>query len=206
MSFWIVPYCLRIFKHNNWSWFGFLNVLFQFILLNGMLPRVLARVVDWMRAHRQFGVEFVTHGSSTWVFIRTWKSSEFVIVAVAIIDRYYGGPSSNLKIHGKVLCAIDCGASLISLSGGSHNLVDCNKECLGSGYRKTFVDDPIFDVRLLKRCLRKTKLVVFGTLDHFSRTKFIVTCLKGRNIETGCNRGSLIEWTNKQTICLFLGS
>ena len=62
-----------------------------------MLPRILTRVVDWVRAHRQFGVEFVTHGSGTWVFIRTWKAGEFVRVAVAIIDRYYGGANSELR-------------------------------------------------------------------------------------------------------------
>ena len=67
---------------------------------------VRARVVDWVRAHRQFGVEFVTQGSSTWVFIRTWKAFEFVRVAVAVIDRYYGDSSIELKILGKVLCAI----------------------------------------------------------------------------------------------------
>ena len=38
---------------------------------------------------------------------------------------------------------------------------------------------PTFDVRLLKRCLQKTASVVFGTLDPFSMTEFIVTRLKG---------------------------
>ena len=71
------------------------------------------------------------------------------------------------------------GASLVSLSGGSHTLVECYKEYLGSGYTKTVVDYSIFDVRLLKRCLQKTASVVFGTLDPFSMTEFIVTRLKG---------------------------
>ena len=75
--------------------------------------------------------------------------------------------------------AVGSGASLVSLSGGSHTLVDCYKEYLGSACTKTLVDYPIFDVRLLKRCLQKTASVVFGALDPFSMTEFIVTRLKG---------------------------
>ena len=144
-----------------------------------MLPRILTRVVDWVRAHRQFGVEFATHGSATGVSIRTWKAGEFVRVAVAIIDRYYGDANSELAILGKILSAVGSGASLVSLVGGSHALVECYKEYLGSGYTKTLVDYPVFDARLLKRCLQKTASVVFGTLDTFSMTEFIVARLKG---------------------------
>ena len=121
----------------------------------------------------------MTHGSATWVFIRRWKAGEFVRVAEAIIDRYYGDSSSELAILGKILSAVGSGASLVSLSGGSHTLVECYKEYLGSGYAKTLVDYPVFDARLLKRCLQKTASVVFGTLDRFSMTEFIVVRLKG---------------------------
>ena len=157
----------------------FILFLFWSILLNGMLPRILTRVVDWVRAYRQFGVEFATHGSATWVFIRTWKAGEFVRVAVAIIDRYYGDANSQLAILGKILSSVGSGASLVSLSGGSHTLVECYKEYLGSGYTKTLVDYPIFDARLLKRCLQKSASVVFGTLDPFSMTEFFLARLKG---------------------------
>ena len=168
-----------------------------------MLPRFLTRVVDWVRAHRQLSVDFSTHGSATCVYIRTWKAGELVRVAVAITDRYYGDANSELAILGKFLSAVGSGASLVSLSGGSHTLVECYREYLGSCYTKTFVHYPIFDVRLLKRCLQKTALVVFGTLEPFSMTEFFVTRLKGRNIETGCNRGSLYAWPLKVAISPF---
>ena len=144
-----------------------------------MLPRILTRVGDWVRVHRQFSVEFSTHGFATWVYIRTWKAGEFVRVAVAIIDRFDGDANSELAILGKILSAVGSVASLVSLSGGSHTLVECYEDYIGSGYTKTLVDYPIFDVRLLKRCLQKTASVVFGTLDPFSMTGFIVTRLKG---------------------------
>ena len=143
-----------------------------------MLLRILTRVVDWVRAHRKFRVEFATHGSATWVYIRTWKVGEFVRVAVAIIDQYYGNANSELAILGKILSAVGSGASLVSLSGGSNTLVECYKEYIGSGCTKTLVDYPIFDVRLLKRCLQKTASVAFGTLDPFLMNEFIVTRLK----------------------------
>ena len=120
---------------------GFFDLfLFQSILLNGMLPRILTRVVDRVRAHRLFSVEFSPHGSATWAYIRTWKAVEIVRVAVAIIDRYYGDANSELAILGKILSAVGSGASAFSLSGGSHTLVECYKEYLESGYRKTLVD------------------------------------------------------------------
>ena len=144
-----------------------------------MLPRILTRVVDWVRAHRQFGVEFATHGSATWVYIRTWRAGEFVRVAAAIIDQYYGDANSELAILGKISSAVGSGASLVSLSGGSHTLVECYKEYLSSGYTKTLVDYPIFDARLLKRCLQKTASVIFGSLDPSSMTEVIVAQLKG---------------------------
>ena len=135
-----------------------------------MLPRILTPVVDWVVAHRQFSVEFENHGFSNWVFIRTWKSTKFVQVAVAIIDRLYDDPSSELAILGEILCPMGSGVLITSLCGGSRTLVDCDNEYLGSGYTKTLVDYTFSVVQLLKRCLQKTASVVFRTLDPHSVT------------------------------------
>ena len=128
MRSWLVPYCLRIFECNIWSSFElFLTFFFWSILLNEVLPRIPTRVVDSVGAYRQFSEEFENHGSSTCVFKRTWKPTEFVRLAVAKNEWYYGDPSSELVILGKIHCAIGSGASIISLSGGSQTLVDCYK-------------------------------------------------------------------------------
>ena len=153
--------------------------LFQSIILNGMLPRILGRVVEWVKALKQFGLEFEDRGSRTWVFVRTWRRDSFYRVAVGVIDRYHGDASSGLVNLGQVLCAIGSGASLVSISGGSHTLVESYKEYLGSGCMRGVLDYPTSDVRLLKRCLQKTASVVLGTLDPFSMTDFIETRLKG---------------------------
>ena len=153
--------------------------LFKSILLNGMLPRILTRAFDWVRAHRQFDVEFSTHCSATWLYLRTWKAGEFARVRVAIIDRYHGDANGELAILGKILSAVGSGASPVSLSGGSRTLVECYREYLGSGYIKTLVDYPNFDVRLLNGCHQKTASVVFGILEPFAMTDLLVTPLKG---------------------------
>ena len=144
-----------------------------------MFPRFLDRVIECVKAHKQFGLEFEDRGSRTWVFVRTWRRDSFYRVAVGVIDRYHGDASSELVILGHVLCAVGNGASLVSISGRSHTPVESYKEYLGSGCMRGLLDYPTFDVRLLKRCLQKTASTVFGTLDPFSTTEFIMTRLKG---------------------------
>ena len=144
-----------------------------------MFPRILDRVVEWVKTHKQFGLEFEECGSRNWVFVRTWRLDSFYRVAVGVIDRYLGDTNSELVILGQVLCAISSGASLVSISGWSHTLVECYKEYLGSGCMRGVLDYPTFDVTLLKRCVQKTASNVFGTLNPFSMTEFIVNQLKG---------------------------
>ena len=47
-----------------------------------MFPRILGRVAEWVKAHKQFGLEFEDRGSRTWVFVRTWRWDSFYRVAV----------------------------------------------------------------------------------------------------------------------------
>ena len=144
-----------------------------------MFPRILDRVVEWVKTHKQFGLEFEDRGFRTWVFVRTWRRDSFYRVAVGVIDRYLGDAKSELVIPGQVLCGIGSGASSVSISGGSHTLVECYEGYLGSGCMRGVLDYPTFDVSLLKRCLQKTASNVFGMLDPFSMTEVIVTRLKG---------------------------
>ena len=49
---------------------------------------------------------------------------------------------------------------------------------LGSGFTKSFDEYPVVFALLLKRCLQKTASLVFGNLEPFSITEFIVSQLK----------------------------
>ena len=68
---------------------------------------------------------------------------------------------------------------VVSLHGGPHVLVEAFASYLGSGHRAKLVEYPIFDLRLLKRCLQRTSASVFGSPDPFSMTEFVVNRLKG---------------------------
>ena len=56
--------------------------LFKSIILNGMFPRIQGRVVEWLKAKKQFGLDFEERGSRTCVFVRTWRRDSFYRVAV----------------------------------------------------------------------------------------------------------------------------
>ena len=125
------------------------------------------------------GHEFDERGFYTWVFLRTWCKDDFYRVGVGVIDRYYGNACCKLVIFGQVKYAKGNGASLVSIYGGSHTLLECYKEYLGSGYAKEILNYPYFDVWLLNCCQQKTTSTVFETLDPFPMREFIVTRLRG---------------------------
>ena len=144
-----------------------------------MLPRILWRVVGWAMAHHFYRLEFKERGVALWAFLRTWEKDTFRRVAVAVTDRFAVNATNDLSVLGSVVAAVGGSASLVAVSGGSHVLADTYGEFLGSGYNHKLIEYPVFDLRLLKRCLQKVSSSVFGSLDPFSMTEFIVTRLKG---------------------------
>ena len=144
-----------------------------------MLPRIFSRVVGWAKAHHFFGLEFEERGETVWAFIRTWEKGTFRRVAVDVVDRFTVDATHEIAVLGSVVLAVGSSASLVAISGGSHVVADTYKEYLGSGYSHKLVEYPIFDLPPLKRCLQKVSSSVFGSLDPFSMTEFIVTRLKG---------------------------
>ena len=144
-----------------------------------MLPRVLSRVVGWAKVHHFYGLEFEERGESLWAFMRTWERGTFRRVAVDVVDRFTVDATHVVAVLRSVVSAVGSSASLVAIYGGSHVLADTYKEYLGRWYSHKLVEYPIFDLRLLKRYLQKVPFSVFGSLDPFSMTKFIVTRLKG---------------------------
>ena len=110
--------------------------------------------------------------------MRTWEKGTFRRVAVSVADRFAVDATHELSMLGSVVSAVGGSASLVAVSGGSHVLGDTYRAYLGSGYSHKLVEYPIFDLRLLKRCLQKVSSSVFGSLDPLSMTEFFVTRLK----------------------------
>ena len=144
-----------------------------------MLPRILSRVVGWAKAHHFYSLEFEERGESLWAFARTWEKGTIRRVAVSVADHFPVDATHKLSVLGTVVSAVGDSASLVAVSGGSHVLGDTYRDYSGSGYTHKLVEYPIFELRLLKRYLQEVSSSVFGSLDRFSITEFIVTRLKG---------------------------
>ena len=133
-----------------------------------MLPRILSRVVGWAKAQHFVNLEFEERGVTLWASLRTWVKNTFRRVAVVVIDRFAIDATHELSVFLSVVAAVGGSASLIAVSGGSHVLADTNGDYLGSGYSRKLLEYPVFDLRLLKRCLRKVSSSMFRSLDRFS--------------------------------------
>ena len=144
-----------------------------------MLPQILLRVVGCTKAHYLYSLEIEEHCVLLWAFTRTWEKVTFRRVAVAVTDHFVVDATPELSLLGSIVAAVGGSVTLVAVSGGSHVLADTYDEYLGSGYGHKLVEYPVFDLRLLKRCLQKVPSSVFGSLDPFSMTAFMVTHLKG---------------------------
>ena len=113
----------------------------------------------------------------------TWESFSFRRVCVAVLNRFNANTTLEATIFAKSLDSAGPDISVVSLHVGPHVLTEAFASYLGSGYRAKLVEYPTFHLRLLKRCLQRTAASVFGVLDPFSMTEFVVYRLKG--VETG---------------------
>ena len=109
--------------------------------------------------------------------VRTWERSTFRRVCVEVLDRFSANSTLEATILAKILDAVVPDASVVSLQGGPHVLVEGFASYLGSGYRGKLLEYPTVDLRLLKRCLHRTAASVFGSRDPFSKTEFVINCL-----------------------------
>ena len=111
--------------------------------------------------------------------VRTWEGFTFRRVCVAVLDRFSDNTTLEATVLGKYLDAAGPDAAVVSLHGGPHVLTEAFANYLGSGYQTKLIEYPTFDLRLMKHCLQRTASFVFGSLDPFSLTEFIVNRLKG---------------------------
>ena len=111
--------------------------------------------------------------------VRTWERSTFQRVCVTVLDRVSANTTMEATVLGKILDAAGPDAAVVSLHGGPHVLAEAFANYLGSGYQTKLIEYTTFDLRLMKRCLQRTASFVFGSLDPFSLTEFIVNRLKG---------------------------
>ena len=149
-------------------------------------------MVGWAKSRHVYSLEFKERGESLWAFMRTWEKGTFRRVAVNVTDRFAIDATHELAVLGSVVAAVGGSASYVAVSGGSNVLADTCGEYLGNGYTHKLVEYPIFDLRLLKRCLQKFSSSVFGSSDPFSMAEIIVKRLKcAENCDWMMSRSSL---------------
>ena len=110
--------------------------------------------------------------------VRTWERSIFRRVCVAVLNRFSANTTLVATVLGKILEAAGPDTAVVSLHGGPHVLAEAFASYLGSGYQAKLIEYPTFDLWLLKRCLQRTASSLFGSLDPFSLTEFVVNRLK----------------------------
>ena len=111
--------------------------------------------------------------------VRTWEKSTFRRVCVAVLNRFSANTTFEATVLGKNLDATGPDAAVVFLHGGPHVPAEAFANYLGSGYQTKPIEYHPFELRLMKRCLQRTASFVFGSLDPFSLTEFIVNRLKG---------------------------
>ena len=144
-----------------------------------MYPRILSCVFGWAKSHGHLSIEFKEHGTDICVLLRTWERATFRRVCVAMLSGFTADTTLEATFMAKVVDAAGPDTSVVSLHGGPHVLAEVFASYLRSGHRAKLVEYAIFDLRLLKRCLQRTAASVFGSLDPFSMTEFVVNRLKG---------------------------
>ena len=98
---------------------------------------------------------------------------------MAVLSRFSGDTTLEATFLAKIVDAAGPDTSVVSLHGGPHVLAKVLASYLGSGYRAKLVEYPTFDLRLSKRCPQRTAASVFGSLDPFSMTEFVINRLQG---------------------------
>ena len=111
--------------------------------------------------------------------VRTRERSTFQRVCVAVLSRFSANTNLEATILDKVLDAAGPDTSVVSLHGGPHVLAEAFASYLGSEHRAKIVEYPTFDLRLLRLCLQRSAASVFGSLDPFSMSEFVINRLKG---------------------------
>ena len=96
-----------------------------------------------------------------------------------MLNRFSANTTLEATVLGRILDAAGPDTAVVSLHGGPHVLAEAFASYLGSGYQSKLIENPTFDLRLLKCCLQRTASFVFGSLDPFSLTEFVVNRLKG---------------------------
>ena len=118
-----------------------------------MLPWISPRAIMWTKAHQVYSLEFEERGLAIKAFHRTWDRVIFRRVAIGVQDWFEGDATRELSVVQSVVVDLGSPLSAVAISRGSHILTEAFVEYLDSGFKERLVQYPIFELRLLNKCL-----------------------------------------------------
>ena len=170
MRCWLVPYLLHVLRNRSGCSLFF---CFQSINLNDMYHRILSEVFTWAKTHGYCGVDFEERVSTS-----VLGQQPVFRVCVSTFSRFSSNVSERVIVLVRIIDAFVPKVSVASVYGSPNVVVLAYVSYLGSGYQQEPKEYPFFDLRRFKCCLQQTTSSVFGTLDPYFMTKFIVKRLK----------------------------
>ena len=99
-------------------------------------------------------------------------------VCEAVNNKFFFEALVEFGIIGQILVSTDATFPVVLIVEGSSLLDEDYAAHIDSGNKQKLIDFSIFILRLQKRCLRMSSSSVFASLNGFSMTLYLVTCLK----------------------------
>ena len=96
---------------------------------------------------------------------------------------------------GQIIGATGPKVAIVFKHYGSHVLAENSENYLSIGYRSKLVEDQMFDLRLLKRCLQWTAVTVVADLDPFSLTAIVINRLNGVETQDWMGSHPALRWS-----------
>ena len=103
------------------------------------VPRILTHNVQWVKAHKQFGLELEERRSPVWVLLRTWRKEGFLSCGCGLDQQLLWQFQHQIVYPGASFFAVSAVVCL-SFQLLLGHLIECYKQYLGRGYTKRMFD------------------------------------------------------------------
>ena len=145
----------------------------------------LSSMFSEVKPHGICGVYLEWCGENIWVFVQLWEKNTFLWLCVTILCRYSSNTTREAIILESIADAIGPDVHSALLHAGSHALVEAFANYLRNWYWQKLLEYPLLDLRFFKLCLQRTAANIFGTLNSFFMTNFIVNISKEQGFAIG---------------------
>ena len=112
-----------------------------------MYTHILSGVIGWIKTHGFHTPELKERGAEIWVFDRTWKKATFRRILVAMLSRYSGSSAVETTAFWRIVVVADLDFAVVTILCWPPVLLEAFTSYLGSGFRQTLIEHPMYDLR-----------------------------------------------------------